>query len=382
MVTVAVGWQMYQITHNVLSLGLIGLAEVIPYFAMALIAGYLVDHQSRKLLAMVAGGVHVALALMVTLTASNESAWMEYFLYAAIGLAGMARAFVRPLFQALFSAVLPRDAYERGSALSASIFQACMMTGPALSGLIIAHAGLSYAYGLATVFAVIASAAVIAMQVAPHIRPLQVQPIFKSIGEGLRFVFGHQIIVAALSLDMFAVLFGGAVSLLPAFIKDVLNADPSVLGFLRAAPALGSTLIGLVLVRFPIDQKAGVILLACVAGFGVSIIGFGLSSTAWMAFVCLLVSGLFDGVSVVLRSTILQLCTPDDMRGRVSSINGIFIGSSNELGAFESGLAASMLGLVPSIVFGGVITLLIVLFTSRQAPQLRQLSISSLKEMH
>ena len=379
MVTVAVGWQMYQLTHNVLSLGLIGLAEVVPYFLTALIGGYLVDHYPRKRLAVMAATVHVLLAILVTLTANIQAPWMEYYLYGVIGLAGMARAFIRPVFQALFSTLLPREAYERGSALNSSLFQACLMLGPALCGFLIAQAGLANAYMVACVFAVIATIAISSIGQVPYIKPSQSQPIFTSIGEGLRFVFGHPMILGALSLDMFAVLFGGAVSILPAFIDQVLQGDPTVLGLLRAAPFLGSTLIGLVMVRFTLSNYAGPILLGCVAGFGLSMIGFGLSTTVPMAFIWLLMSGVFDGVSVVLRTTMLQLCTPDDMRGRVSSINGIFIGSSNELGAFESGLAASAMGLVPSIIFGGCMTIIVVIATLRWSPTLRGLKMSDIR---
>ena len=379
MVTVAVGWQMYQLTHNVLALGLIGLAEVIPYFLTALIGGYLVEHYPRKMLAILAACAHVFLAGLVFFTADVQAPWMEFYLYGVIALAGTARAFIRPVFQALFSTLLPRAAYERGSALNSSLFQASMMLGPALCGFLIARFGLSTAYGVAIFFAVTATVCICCIGKVRHEPPAQSHPIFQSIAEGLRFVFGHSVILGALSLDMFAVLFGGAVSVLPAFIDEVLNADPTVLGLLRAAPFVGSTIIGLVLVRFPVSERAGPLLLACVAGFGLSTIGFGLSTSTSMAFAFLLLSGVFDGVSVVLRTTMLQLCTPDHMRGRVSSINGIFIGSSNELGAFESGLAAHAMGLVPSIVFGGCMTIAVVVATARLSPTIRQLKMSDIR---
>jgi len=194
----------------------------------------------------------------------------------------------------------------------------------------------------------------------------------------LRFVFNNQIVWGALSLDMFAVLFGGAVAMLPAFIHDIYHYGPEGLGILRAAPAIGSIMTGIWLSRNPINLHAGRWLLASVAGFGLCIIGFGLSTYIWMAGAMLVLSGVFDGVSVVMRTTILQLATPDAMRGRVSAINGIFIGSSNELGAFESGLAARLLGLVPSVIFGGMMTLGIVAVTAKAAPQLRKLELHQL----
>jgi hypothetical protein len=204
-------------------------------------------------------------------------------------------------------------------------------------------------------------------------------PVFASIGEGLRFVFSNQIVLGALSLDMFAVLFGGAVAMLPAFIQDVYHLGPEGLGILRAAPAVGAIFTGLWLTRNPINLHAGRWLLAAVAGFGICIIGFALATYFWIAAALLLLSGIFDGLSVVMRTTIMQLATPDAMRGRVSAINGIFIGSSNELGAFESGMAARLMGLVPSVIFGGMMTLSVVGITAKFAPKLRELE---LKDLH
>jgi MFS family permease len=202
--------------------------------------------------------------------------------------------------------------------------------------------------------------------------------VFSGISEGLKFVFSHPILLAALALDMFAVLFGGAMALLPAFVKTVLHSGPETLGLLRAAPACGAILMGIYLTRHPINRHAGRILLSVVVGFGLAMIVFALSQSLWLSLTALFVSGLFDSVSVVLRSTILQLTTPDEMRGRVSAINGIFIGSSNELGAFESGVAARLMGLVPSVVFGGLMTLVVVAVVSYSVPKLRRLHIGDL----
>jgi hypothetical protein len=203
-------------------------------------------------------------------------------------------------------------------------------------------------------------------------------PVIDSIKQGLQFVFSNQIILGALSLDMFAVLFGGAVAMLPAFVKDVYQIGPEGLGLLRAMPAVGAIFTGLWLTRHPVNHHAGRYLLIAVAGFGLCIIGFGLVSSIYVAGVMLLLSGVCDGVSVVLRQTILQLATPQTMRGRVSSINGVFIGSSNELGAFESGVAARILGLVPSVIFGGLVTLGVVGVTAKLAPKLRDLELQQL----
>jgi MFS family permease len=209
--------------------------------------------------------------------------------------------------------------------------------------------------------------------------PAKPSPVFASIGEGLRFVYGNKIILGAQALDMFAVLFGGAVAMLPAFVQEVFHYGPQGLGILRAAPAVGAIMIGIVLTRYPISKHAGRWLLTAVASFGICIIAFALSTSFWFAAFLLMLSGICDGVSVVMRTTIMQLATPDAMRGRVASINGIFIGSSNELGAFESGLAARLLGLVPSVIFGGTMTLAVVSATAYLAPGLRKLD---LKQLH
>lgn len=377
--SVAVGWHVFDLTKDVMALGWVGLAELIPYFATALVAGHWVDTYPRKKLTILAGFTHVVLALAIAFYTVEPHAWTVTFLYAAVAVGGLARAFVRPLYQSLIASVLPREDYARGAAISTTIFQACLVLGPAASGLVIAYGGVGSAYLLGAGFALVGLIAGWLLREVYPVHQAKPGPIVQSIREGLSFVFKSNIILAALSLDMFAVLFGGAVSLLPAFISEVLQGDPSVLGYLRAAPALGSTLVGLVLAKFMLNRHAGKILLVSVVAFGLCIIGFALSTTVSIAFLFLFLSGVFDGISVVVRSTILQLCTPDEMRGRVSAINGLFIGSSNELGAFESGLAASMMGLVPSIVFGGFVTVLVVAVTDRLAPRLRKLHMSDLQ---
>jgi predicted MFS family arabinose efflux permease len=248
-----------------------------------------------------------------------------------------------------------------------------------MGGLLVAWGGNTLAYLVAAGFAAAAAIAIISLRVTEPPAPPERVPIFKSIGEGLRFVFNNQIVLGAQALDMFSVLFGGAVALLPAFISDILQLGPEALGLLRASPAAGAVLVGLWLARRPPKRNAGRLLLFAVAGFGLCIIGFAISRQIWISALMLMLSGMCDGVSVVLRSTILQLATPDEMRGRVSSINGIFIGSSNELGAFESGLAAKLLGLVPSVIFGGTMTLAVVGVTAWKAPKLRRLNLQDLQ---
>jgi MFS family permease len=289
------------------------------------------------------------------------------------------RVFFAPVYMSLLARVLKRADYPRGAGVSSVVMQSGLVLGPALGGLLVAWGGKTSAYLVAAVFAVAAAVAVITLRVTEPPLPSERAPVFKSIGEGLRFVFNTQVVLGAQALDMFSVLFGGAVALLPAFIKDVLHYGPEALGLLRAAPAAGAVIIGVYLARHPLQRHAGRALLIAVAGFGACIIGFALSRELWISALFLMMSGMCDGVSVVLRSTILQLATPDHMRGRVSSINGIFIGSSNELGAFESGVAARLLGLVPSVIFGGCMTMLVVAATAKLAPKLRRLD---LRELH
>lgn len=242
----------------------------------------------------------------------------------------------------------------------------------------IGFASKTAAYSLAALLCLCAAIAMYTLKIKEPPPVIDNPPVLKSIAAGLRFVYSNQIVLSALSLDMFAVLFGGAVAMLPAFIHEVYHTGPEGLGILRAAPAVGAIITGLWLTRHPVNFHAGRWLLGAVAGFGVSIIGFGICTSFWMTAALLLFSGVFDGISVVMRTTILQLATPDAMRGRVSAINGIFIGSSNELGAFESGLTARLMGLVPSVLFGGVMTLGVVGVTAKLAPKLRDLELHQL----
>ncbi|MBI1820070.1 MAG: MFS transporter [Nitrospirae bacterium] len=380
MMAVVVGWHVYELTHDPLALGLIGLAEVVPYFCSALFAGYAIDHYySRRMFGVLASAATGLNALVLAAVAAgraggNPTVWI----YGSIACVGLARAFIGPSYNALFAMILPRMLYARAAGIGSSAFQVGLIVGPALGGAVVGWASITAAYLVSAVLAICATITLLSLRLSEHpsARPT---PVFSSIGEGLRFVFSNQIILAAQTLDMFAVLFGGAVAMLPAFIHDIFHYGPEGLGILRAAPATGAIVTGMILARRPLNKHAGRLLLAAVAGFGICIISFAVTSSFWLAALMLMLSGVFDGVSVVLRTTILQLMTPDEMRGRVSAINGIFIGSSNELGAFESGLAARLMGLVPSVIFGGLMTLIVVATTARLAPKLRKLD---LKQLH
>ncbi len=379
-VAVTVGWHVYELTRDPLSLGLIGLAEVLPFFCVAPFAGYLVDNLPRRKLGMAACAGLAATALVLTLITlywpASRGVWP---IYAAIALGGCVRAFLGPVYNALFARVLKREQFVRGASIGSVVFQSGLVIGPAIGGVLVGWAGKHVAYGTAVAFGMVAVLALSRLQVTEPAPVLQRGPIFASIREGLRFVFGNQIMLGAMSLDMFAVLFGGAISLAPAFIHDILHYGPEGLGILRAAPALGAVSAGLYLARRPLQANAGRIMLMAVVGFGLCIIGFGLSKHFWLSAAFLLGSGLCDGVSVVIRSTILQLATPDEMRGRVSSINGIFIGSSNELGAFYAGSMARLLGLVTAVVVGGCVTIGVAAATAKLAPRLRRLDLRELQ---
>ncbi|MHC9085846.1 MFS transporter [Luteimonas sp. RIT-PG2_3] len=380
MVAVTVGWQIYELTRDPWMLGLVGLAEVLPYFCVAPFAGYLVDHLPRRRLGAIAC---LCLAITPLLLIVITQGWFPSLgvaaIYAAIALTGAVRAFLGPVYNALFARVLPRAQYVRGASLGSIAFQSGLVTGPAIGGFLVAYGGKSAAYGVAAVFAIIAAIAMTRMRISEPAQQLQRAPIFASIAEGGRFVFGNQIILGALALDMFAVLFGGAISLAPAFIHDILHYGPEGLGILRGAPALGAVAVGIWLARHPLKRHEGRILLVAVACFGLCMIGFGLSRVFWLSAFFLLLSGICDGVSVVMRSTIMQLSTPDEMRGRVSSINGLFVGSSNEIGAFYAGSMARLLGLVPAVVLGGFVTMAVVAATAWRAPKLRRLSLRDLQ---
>jgi MFS family permease len=377
---VTVGWHIYEITHDTLALGLIGLAEVIPYFFCALFAGHAVDHYcSRRFFGMLAALLLLINAIALT---AISLGWLNgdasLWIYGAVAFTGVARAFISPSYITLFALIIPRQHFAKAMGVGSAIFQIGLVLGPVLGGLLVGFANKTIAYQIAVLLCAGAALAMLSLKINEPPPTLERPAVFASIAESLRFVFSNQVILGALSLDMFAVLFGGAVALLPAFIQDVYQMGPEGLGILRAAPGLGAIAAGLWLMRHPINLHTGRWLLLVVAGFGLCMIGFALTTYFWVAATILLLSGIFDGVSVVLRHTILQLATPDNMRGRVTSINGVFIGSSNELGAFESGVAARLMGLVPSVIFGGLMTLGVVGITAKLAPKLRDLELQQL----
>jgi MFS family permease len=371
---VVVGWQVYELTRDPLVLGLIGLAEALPYIAVALFAGHAADRMERRnlaiggMLAMVASAIAL---LVLTWTPGAIHAQRVWPVYVVIAASATARSFIRPAVYALTASVVPRELYPNAIAWRSSSWQLAAVAGPAMGGLLYGFSGPSLAYGVVIVMMTMSLAAIV--WVGHRERPVPDDiPLGESLVSGIRFLWREPVLLAAMTLDMFAVLFGGAVALLPAFAK-LLDAGPEGLGMLRAAPAAGSILMGVWIAHRPPLRRAGPALLASVAAFGMCMIGFAMSRDLWLSFALLFLSGVFDNVSVVIRSTLLQTRTPENMFGRVSSVNQIFIGSSNEIGAFESGLAARLMGVVPSVLFGGCMTLLVVAITAWRAPQLRRL---------
>lgn len=382
---VVIEWEVYRVTKDPLSLGIIGLVEVIPAISMALFAGHVVDRSEKRnlLLRALLGFLSISTGLFLltwpAFSSRFEDAMLINLIYLMVFLGGIVRAFIGPSVFSLFSLLLPKDVYPNGSTWSSMAWQFGAVAGPALGGLSIGFLGAHWSMLVVVVLASISTFLLWWRIPVQKFEPSsKKEGITQSLKEGLRFVFRTKEILGAISLDMFAVLFGGAVALLPVFAQDILKVGSVGFGFLRAAPAVGSFLIMIVVTYFPLNTNAGKKLLLSIFGFGVCIIVFGLSELYWLSLVAMFLSGVFDGVSVVIRQTILQLYTPDHMRGRVSSVNSIFVGSSNELGAFESGFTARLMGTVNAVVFGGVVTLLTVVGTGALIPSLRNLDFDEL----
>ena len=372
---VVVGWQVYAVTNDPLSLGLIGLAEALPFIAVALYAGHVADRANRRAIAIV-GTVGIALSVVAllafTLMPSVLAAGKVWPIYAVIFASGIARSFTRPAVSALSAELIPRELYPSAVAWRSSTWQFSAILGPALGGLLYGLAGPAWSYGvvLALTVASIVTFALIAHEAQPL--PAANMGVGESLRLGLRFLWSQPVLLSAMTLDLFSVLFGGATALLPVFAK-ILGAGPEGLGVLRAAPAVGSLIIGIIIAHRPPFKRAGVTLFATVAVFGICMIAFALSRNFWLSFALLTLSGVADNISVLIRGTLLQTLTPTELLGRVSAVNQIFIGSSNEIGAFESGVAARLLGTVPSVVFGGVMTLIVVAIVALASPPLRRM---------
>lgn len=385
---IVIEWQVYTLTKDPLSLGIIGLMEIIPALSMALFAGHIVDQREKRNLFLCCIGLFslISLGLFFLSEASIMASWGQksilYSIYGFVFLGGLLRAFFGPTIFSLVSLIVPKKVYPNAATWNSSTWQMASILGPAVAGLTINWMGVHWSLCIVFVLVIISFLLGLLISKKPVLNPKIGEPIIQSLKEGVRFVFKTKAILGALSLDMIAVLFGGAVALLPVFAQDILKVGPEGFGVLRAAPAVGAFLTMLTTAYIPISRRAGMKLLVAVFGFGISIIVFGLSSVFWISVVALFFSGITDGVSMVIRQTILQLKTPDHMRGRVSSVNSMFVGSSNELGAFESGLTAKLMGTVTAVVFGGTMTLITALTTGLVSPSFRNLDLEKDLEAH
>jgi MFS family permease len=371
---------MYDLTKDPLALGLIGLAEALPALSTALYAGHVADQKDRRTITLVALGVLVlcSVALWVlagptplgiaSLTTNRITA-----IYGVIIVSGVARAFLQPARQALSAELVPRALFKNAITWRSGTWQLASVAGPALGGLLYALGGTLLAYAVDAALMLTAVLILLSIRHRSPVREGRGEGVWDSVAGGVRFVVREPVILGALTLDLFSVLFGGAVALLPIFAAEILHVGPIGLGVLRAAPAAGAVAMSLVLARHHDFEHTGHTLLWAVAGFGVCMIGFGLSTTFWLSLALLFVAGLCDMVSVVIRSTLLQSRTPEGMLGRVSSVNQLFIGSSNEIGMFESGVTARWFGTAPSVVIGGCATLLVVGSVAWFVPVLRRL---------
>ncbi len=379
MMSTLVGWWIYNLTNEPLAIGLIGLAEFLPAFSMALYAGHTIDiSEKRKLILRGVALYLLAACILLTLstrfTAGHLSNhWIAIGVYATIFGTGIIRSFVGPTFNVLLASIVPKQHLQNATTWNQGTWLTASVCGHAAGGFLIAGLGNTGTLTCIASFIFLALITLLQLLPKPPLNEKGEKKTWDSVKDGLRFVLHSKVVLGALSLDLFAVLFGGAVALIPVFARDILKIGPQGFGFLNAASDIGSIFIVIILTLFPMKKKQGLKLLFAVAGFGICIITFALSKVFWLSFAALLTGGMLDGVSVVVRGTIMQLNTPDHMRGRVMSVNSMFINSSNELGQFESGVAADKMGVVPSVIFGGCMTLLVVVVTAFKAPALRKL---------
>ena len=384
---IIVEWLVWELTKDPLSLGLIGLAEVIPAVSMALFAGHIVDQNEKKQLFVYAIFAFLLIALGYYFITSPyvysiyEPKETVPGIYLLVFLGGFIRAFFGPIIFSLVALIVPKKIYPNAATWSSSTWQLAIVAGPALAGFSIAWIGVHDSMGFVLVAILAGLLLTIFIKKKPILNPKIGEPILQSLKAGLTFVYRTKAILTAITLDMVAVLFGGAIALLPIYATEIIVLPqylvPSeAFGILRAAPAVGSVLMMFISAYIPLTKNAGKKLLLAIFGFGLSIIAFGVSSIFWVSVIALFLYGVTDGVSMIIRQTILQLKTPDEVRGRVASVNSIFVGSSNELGAFESGLTAKLMGTVQAVVFGRLMTILTVGFTVIKFPDFRKLDLT------
>jgi len=370
---VVIGFQIYKITHSALALGWLGLVEAIPALSLVLIGGYVADHFSRRKILLITRASSCFCGLALAALSSQSYAHSLMGLYSVIFAAGIARGFADPANTAFEAQVIPKSITVSGASWIASVWVGCSVLGPAIIGFVYAAWGAYGSYLLITGCFVLSWISTFAISPKPQVMPQHKEPLLKSISMGWRFVMGHQPLWGGMTLDLIAVLFGGVIALLPIYATDILHVGAQGLGLLNAATSVGSLSIMLYATKHPPIAKAGRNLLLTVAGFGVSVLIFGFSRNFVLSLAALALSGVFDGISMVIRRSMVRLLSPDDMRGRISAVSWVFVCSSNELGAFESGMMAAWIGAVPCVAVGGVVTLAVVGLTACIAPQLRKL---------
>ena len=379
---IIIEWEVYNITKDPLALGLIGLAEIIPAISTALFAGHIVDQNEKKKLFVLAIFAFLIISSGFYFITSSymynnySSKFILIAIYSLVFAGGFVRAFFGPIIFSLVALIVTKKTYPNAASWSSSTWQLAAVVGPAFAGFSIAWVGINNSLAFVLVSVFLALLLTFLIKKKPILNPKIGEPILNSLKEGLSFVFKTKSILVAITLDMIAVLFGGAIALLPIYAQDILNVGPQGFGILRAAPAVGALIIMFMSAYIPVTKNAGKKLLVAIFCFGLSIIVFGISSIFYLSVFALLIYGITDGISMIIRQTILQLKTPDEVRGRVASVNSIFIGSSNEIGAFESGLTAKLMGTVPAVVFGGIMTILSVGFTNFKFPKFKNLDLT------
>lgn len=379
MMSTLVGWWIYNLTNAPLAIGIVGLSEFVPAVSFALYAGHVIDLSEKRKMMLTGVSLYGLAALLLLILSSHVGS--DHFrphtiaglIYLIIFGTGVVRSFTGPIFNVLLAQVVPKKLLQNATTWNQGAYLSASVTGHALGGFLIAGLGNTGTLTMVAILVFAAFTVLFTLKPKPPVNERGEKKPWESVREGLAFVFKTKELLGALSLDLFAVLFGGAVAMVPVYARDILKVGAQGFGFLNGASDLGSICIVILLTLFPLKKKQGKKLLLAVGGFGICIIIFGISKFFWLSFMILAISGMLDGISVVTRGTITQLKTPDHMRGRVMSVNSMFINSSNELGQFESGIMARILGVVPSVVFGGCMTLMVVFTTWFKAPSLRKM---------
>ena len=362
---VVLAYEIYKITHNPLALGLIGLAEAVPFISLVLFGGHFADNRDKKKIMQVTLSLIIASSIFLLYSStqlhSADQDFHIYSIYAVIFIIGLSKGFFSPAASSLNPFLVPKEVFANAATWNSSFWQLGSILGPGVAGFLYAYAGLSGS--LITVIALLLGVMVCIFQIDNRpvpVKTVQHESIWQSLREGIAYVFKTKIILYSISLDLFSVLFGGVIAILPIFAEDILKVGAEGLGILRAAPSVGAVVTMITLVYFPPLKHAWRNLILAIAGFGLATLVFGLSTNFWLSVTALFFTGAFDSISVVIRQTVLRFYTPDEMRGRVSSVNGVFVSTSNELGAFESGVAAKIFGPVPSVLIGAGVTLVLV----------------------